>query len=583
MKRLQSLVESILILLCLGPGVPAADAQPDYLEIDRTPGRRGGRLVAALSAEPQTFNPVTAADRPSHAVLRHLTGTLVELDHDSHRVRPGLAKAWTVSPDGRRIVIELRRGVRFSDGQPFDADDVAFTFQVFLDERNASGLRGHLNVGGRPVVARKLDAHTVEIELAGPTAEGVGLFDALPILPRHLLGEAQEAGRVPELWGTQAAASEMAGLGPFRLKRNVPGERIELERNPYYWKKDAAGEILPYLDELVFRLVPAPDAQVLRFQAGEIDLVERLSAPSFQLLRRTGEPGLVLRDLGPGLAFDFLFFNLNDVDAARLPEIARKQSWFGQTAFRQAIALAIDRDSIVRIVYQDRATPIASHVTPGNRLWAHPGIEAPVRAVAAARGKLEQAGFRWDDAGTLRDADGGAVTFTIVTNSSNPARVQIATLLQEDLRELGIDVRVAPLEFGALVDRLTASFDYEACILGLTGYIDPNHFMNVWRSDGNNHLWRLTPGAREPAWQTELDELMREQMTTLDHARRKRIYDRVQTILAEEVPYVLLVSPNVLVGARRGLGNFAPSVIDPATLWNADELYWEEDDDGNRP
>ena len=215
----------------------------------------------------------------------------------------------------------LRRGLRFSDGRPLDADDVVFTFRCYLDERNASPQRDLLVIGGKPVGVRKLDAYRVAFDLAQPYAAAERIFDSLAILPRHLLEKAQEEGRLAAAWGLATPPAEMAGLGPFRLKSYVPGERIVLERNPHYWKVDAAGQALPYLDELVFLLVPSDDAQVVRFKAGETDVISRLSAPNFALLSAEASKARRLQDLGAGLDYTFLFFNLNDVDAG---EAARR-------------------------------------------------------------------------------------------------------------------------------------------------------------------------------------------------------------------------------------------------------------------
>ena len=242
----------------------------------------------------------------------------------------------------------------------------------------------------------------------------------------------------------------MAGLGPFRLKSYVPGDRLVLERNPHYWKVDRAGRPLPYLDEIVFLLVPSEDAQVIRFKAGETDLISRLSAANFTVLARDQVAGRYrLEDLGPGLEYSFLFFNLNTLDAGKLAAVSRKQSWFSRTEFRQAVSAALDRQGMARLVYQGRGTPLATHVTPGNKLWMNGTLPPPARSLSGARDRLGRAGFSWKD-GTLQDEAGEAVEFTIITNASNASRVQMASIIQDDLRELGLRVQVVPLENRAL-------------------------------------------------------------------------------------------------------------------------------------
>ena len=548
---------------------------PDLLRSDGEAGKRGGRLVFALHSEPKTLNPVTAVDTPSHEVIGRLTADLIHIDRDTQRTRPALARAWTVSPDGRHYTLELRRGLRFSDGHPFDADDVVFSFQCYLDERNASPQRDLLIVDGKPIVARKLGPYRVAVDLEQPYAAAERLFDSLAMLPRHLLEKAQREGRLAEVWGLGTPPPEIAGLGPFRVKAYTPGDRLVLERNPHYWKVDSAGQALPYLDELVFVLVPNEDAQVIRFKAGETDLITRVSAANFSVLEADAAVGRYrLQDLGAGLEYTFLFFNLNDLDKGRLPEIARKQAWFRQRAFRQAVSAALDRQGMVRLVYQGRGTALGTHVTPGNKLWVNAALPRPQRSISRARALLAEAGFVRKD-GRLHDAAGAPVEFTVVTNAANAQRVQMATIAQADLRELGIEAQVVPLENRGLLDRVFKTHDYEAAVMALAnGDVDPSGEMNVWVSGSPTHLWALSTSGPLAPWETEIDDLMRRQLVTLDGRERKRQYDRVQELVAENLPLIPLVSPNVLVGAKTALGNFRPAILDPTVLWNADELFW---------
>jgi peptide/nickel transport system substrate-binding protein len=187
---------------------------------------------------------------------------------------------------------------------------------------------------------------------------------------------------------------------------------------------------------------------------------------------------------------------------------------------------------------------------------------------------LRSAGFSWRSDGTLLDHSGTAVEFSILTGASNSQRTQMATMIQQDLQEVGIRVQVIPLEFHAVLDRIFESHDYEAAVMGLgTGDIDPNAQMNVWLSTGEDHLWNLGGKGPSTAWEAEIDELMKEQVSAVQFAQRKKLYDRVQEIEAQELPIICLVTPNLLVGAKVGIGNFKPVVLDPHTLWNSDELF----------
>ena len=267
--------------------------------------------------------------------------------------------------------------------------------------------------------------HHDQFDLAQPYAAAERLFDSIAILPRHLLQDVYAKGELAQAWSLSTPASQLAGLGPFRVREYIPGQHIALERNPYYWKADAQGNRLPYLNEIVSLFVGSADAEALRFEARETDIVSRLSADNFSVLEKHQQArGFRVHDLGPGLEYNFLLFNLNDLRSKNLPHIARKQSWFRQVAFRQAVSAAIDRDSIIRLVYRGRAASIVTQVTPGNKRWVNPDIPRLPHWPARAKDILKTAGFSWNDNGRLIDAKGAAVEFAILTSAETPSALK---------------------------------------------------------------------------------------------------------------------------------------------------------------
>ena len=573
----------LALYVCLLAGAcfaaaPAPEAAKPGEELARmagVTGRFGGGLTIGQRSEPKTLNPVTATDAISREVIGRLMGDLIEINRASQLTEPALAKSWKISADGRTFTLQLRKGIRFSDGHPFDADDVVFSFNVYMDEAVDSPQRDLLIIDGKPILVSKLDQYTVRFVLPRPYAAAERIFDGLGMLPKHLLEKPYREGHFAQVWSLNVPPSEIAGLGPFRLKQYVPGQRVVLERNPYYWKVDRENQRLPYLDELVFLFVGTEDAQVMRFEAGETDMVSHLSSENYNLLaREKSRNGSQLADMGPGLEYNFLLLNLNDLGGKKLDEVATKQAWFRDLKFRQAINAAVDRQSIVRLVYGSRGAALWGNVGPGNRLWINQALPHPTQSVETARQLLKSAGYSWNSAGQLQDSTGRLVAFSIITSSSNSQRMKMATLLQDDLSHLGMQVHVVPLEFRAMIDRVFQSFDYDAAIMGLGGGdADPNPEMNVWTFNGTSHLWHM--GETQPAtgWERELDQLMQQQMVTLDYAKRKQLYDRAQQLIAENLPFIFLGTPNLLAGATARVGNFHPAVLDPYTLWNADELY----------
>ncbi len=576
-------VATVAALACLATlssakSPPQGGSHEELLLISGEVGRRGGRLVVALRAEPKTLNPLIAVDAPSREVIAAMQADLIHISRATQLTEPALARSFKVSRDGLQYTLKLRQGLRFSDGHPLDADDVLFSFRLYLDENVHAPQRDLLIVGGKPIAVRKLDSHTLLFRLPSPYGVGERLFDGIAILPRHLLEKPYQEGKLGQIWNLMTPASEWAGLGPFRLKQYVPGQRLVLERNPYYWKADTAGNRLPYLDELVFLFVPSADAQVLRFQSGETDIISRLGAENYSVLSRESR-GYTMMDAGASLEYNFLFFNLNDLGGKASPETIRKQKWFREVKFRQAVSAAVDREAIVRLVYQGRGAPLWGPVTPGNRRWVNAALAHPARSLERSRELLRQAGFSWKNGpngeAVLVESNGAPVEFSILTSSSNADRTKMATLIQDDLKQLGMRAQVVPLEFRSLLDRVMQTKEYDACVLALGSFdADPNSDINVWLSSGGTHFWNPSQTHPATAWEAEIDHLMQQQLTERRHEARKRLYDRVQEILAENQPMIFLASPDILVGARNSVGNFRPAVLEPYVLWNVEQLYF---------
>ena len=586
MKKKQTVSVGTIVCCMLAWGMAVAvgasravaqGTNSDNMIVSGEIGNRGGRLVVALRSEPKTLNPLLAADVSSREVISVTQADLIHINRSTQLTEPALAKSWKVSADGLQYTLNLRKGLRFSDGQPLDADDVIFTVRTLLDENTHATQRDLLIVGGKPITVRKMDSTTVVFQLTKPYGPGERLFDGLEILPRHLLEKTYQEGKLAQSGTLVTPPDQWAGAGPYRLKEYVPGQKLVLERNPFYWKSDAKGNALPYLDEVVFLFVPNADAQVLRFQSGETDAISRLTADNFAALSRQAKD-YTMTDAGPGLEYNFLFFNLNVPGEKGSPDLARKSKWFQEVKFRQAVSAAIDRDSIVRLIYQGRGVALWGPVTPGNRRWADTSIPHGARSVERSRALLQEAGFSWrtgENGGQdLVDSEAKTVEFSILTSSSNAERTKMAAIVQDDLKELGMHVQVVPLEFRSLIDRVTQTKEYEACILGLASFdADPNADLNVWLSTGGTHLWNPSQAHPATSWESEMDSLMQRQMDAASFEQRKKLFDHVQEILAEYQPMIFLASPDILTGAKNTVGAFHPAVLEPYLLWNVEQLY----------
>src|SRR3984957_3477435 len=358
----------------------------------------------------------------------------------------------------------------------------------------------------------------------------------------------------------------MAVLGPFMVSDYKPGATVLLKRNPNYWKADAQGRKLPYLDSIHLDIQPNRDVEMLRFRRNEIDLINSLDSEYFDKLASTS-PQMV-HDAGPSLDSEQMWFN----EAAKAPLAGYKKNWFRSATFRRAISAAINRDDLSRVVFRGHAQPAIGPVSPANKFWFNAKLKPDSYSPDAALKALQSDGFRLEN-GALKDKDGNEVIFSIVTNSGNKYRERMAVLIQDDLQKIGIHVNVVTLDFPSLIERMTQSFDYEAILLGLTNVdLDPNGQMNVWLSSSENHQWNPQEKAPETAWEAEIDRLMRVQASSGDIKKRKESFDRVQEIVVEQAPFIYLVNKNALSAVSPAVHGASPVILSPQTFWNVERM-----------
>jgi peptide/nickel transport system substrate-binding protein len=513
-----------------------------------TVAQNGGELKFCLRMEPKTFDPLKVEDEGS-AAIRYLTGgTLVRVSRKSQELEPGLATTWKISKDGRQISFRLRSGVSFSDGTPFSAEDVAYTMQQLMDPALHSPTGDAFRSGVGNVETKVISPTQISITFPASVAGLDRLFDQVAILSQH------------------SPRRQVAVLGPFMLADYKPGATVLLKRNPNYWKTDEQGHKLPYLDSIRLDIQPNRDVETLHFKRGEIDLINSLDSEYFDKLASTS-PQLV-HDAGPSLDSEQLWFN----EVAKSPIPAYKKNWFRSANFRRAISEAINREDLSRIVFHGHAQPAAGPFSPANKFWFNGKLKAEPYDTNAALKMLQADSFRMEN-GTLKDKDGNAVVFSIVTNAGSKVRERMALLIQDDMQKIGIHVNVVTLDFPSLIERMTQTFDYEAIILGLTNVdLDPNGEMNVWLSSAENHQWNPQQKTPETAWEAEIDRLMRTQASSTDPKKRKDAFDRVQEIVVEQHPFIFLVNKNSLSAVSPAVHGAAPSILSPQTFWNAERL-----------
>lgn len=545
-------------------------ASPDPGGITAGRAVRGGELVVALRGEPAAYNRYVEASTYAEVLTTFVHAKLVRVNRVTDELEPWLAETWTQSPDGLSYTIKLRPDVKFSDGTPFTSADVLFSFRALYDERVKSPLASGIAVSGRPLAATAPDPGTVIITFPSPLAPGLRMLDNLPILPRHKLEAALNQGQFADAWTPTKPLSGIAGLGPFVLTEHVANQRMVFSRNPHYWRRDENGVQLPYLDRITVVVIPDQTTEALRLEAGEVDIAANADIRPEDYVRfkqQADRGGLRLIDVGLGLDINQLWFNLTPGGATA------SKPWIASREFRQALAFGVDRAAMVNTVHLGMAEPVFGPVSPGNRRWYSPDVPSYPYNPARARELLAGIGLtdRNGD-GTLDDTRSRPVRFSILTQRGHTVRERAASVLQEQLRQIGIGVDVVALDVGGIVQRWSKS-DYDAIYFGAqASSTDPALNPDLWFSSGSFHYWN--PRQPQPAteWERRTDDLMTKQMVSSDLAERQRLFAEVQRVWGEELPLLCFVAPRVVVAHSSRVLNAAPALQVPQLLWNADTL-----------
>ena len=562
---------------CSKPSAPASSTAERTAPSAAASGPSvGGTIVLSTISDPKSFNPIVANETSTTAVTGLIFEGLTRTNGVTTEVEPALASSWDISADGLRWVFHLRPEVRWSDGAPFTADDVVFTFEklIYNPDLPASA-RDIFTIDGKPVQVRALDEHTVEFQLPAPFAPFLRALGT-EILPAHRVRPLVEAGTFASAWGLDTPPAEIVGTGAFILTEYVPGQYVRFSRNPNYWRLDAQGRRLPYLNEVRMLIVSTEDVELLKFQEGELD-VYSMRGSDYAILKPGEAQGrYTVYEAGPAFGTNFIFFNQDprtNTETGQPFVPPYKLAWFTDRAFRQAVAYAIDRQSIIEIVMDGLGFPQDSAMSPSSGFFYNPNVPTYPYDLARARWLLAEGGYVDQDGdGVLEDRSGHPVEFTLYTNSGNTDRVQIAGIIRKDLERLGMKVHFTQLEFNNLVAKLDATHDWDAIILGLTGGIEPHFGRNVWHSSGHLHMWSPEEPSPATPWEAEIDRIFDQAAQELDPQKRKALYDRWQVIAAEELPLIHTVLPAALIAVRNRFGNLRPTAYGGA-LHNLEELY----------
>ena len=545
-------------------------------------GKRGGALTLATISDPLTFNLAIANDASSSGVLGYLFEGLTEVSWLTDEVEPALAESWEHSDDGLTWTFNIRRDVTWHDGQPFTAHDVEFTFNkiIYNDDIPASSRPaftfrymedGEWTQGEMTVTA--LDDYTVFCELPvsfAPFLRSMGTA----IYPKHILEPYVDEGAFATTWDITTDPAEIIGTGPFTISLYAPDERVVLKPNPDYWLKDDDGNSLPYLDEIIQIIVPDLETELIKFRAGETDVHGVLGEDYAALEPLQEDENFTIHKRGPNFGTTFLVFNMNSGANPETGEpyvAAEKLNWFQNKRFRHAVAHSMDKDAIIEDVQHGLGYPQWASISPSAGDFHNPNVRKYPYDIEKANSLLDGLGWKDTDGDGIREDDAGKkIEFSLVTNTGNSVRDRASQIIQEGLTKIGVQANYETIEFGDLVGQLTATYDWEAIVIGLTGGTEPHGGINVWHSSESLHMWN--PNQEEPAtdWEAEIDNLYIIGSQELDRAKRVEHYHSAQAIAAENMPVIYTTLSERLNAVRNVFGNTTPTLYG---IWDTRYLY----------
>ncbi|MGB3403169.1 MAG: ABC transporter substrate-binding protein [Microcoleaceae cyanobacterium] len=555
------------------------------------------RLVVPTPSGPGTFN--YPLNQSAYSVFGYIYDALIIENPITGELEPGLAESWEISDDKQKITIKLREDLKWSDGESMTADDIIFTYNdIYLNDQIPSSFKDILRVGESrqfPSV-KKLDNLRVEFATPEPFAPFIRYAGGLPILPAHILEETvrQTDGDGDPLflntWGTDTDPQKIVGNGYYKMSSYTPNQRVILERNPYYWRKDKQGNSLPKIEQVVWQIIESTDNQLLNFRSGSLDALE-IQPEAYPLLKPEAERGkYTIYSSGPDTGTIFMSFNQNQGSNDQGKPFVNpiKSAWFNNKAFRQAVYYAINREVMKNNIFLGLGAPQYSPIPRQSPYYLSPeeGLKTYDYDPEKAKQLLTDAGFYYDDFGLLYDADGNQVRFTLLVSSGKKVREQMATQINQDLGKIGIKVDPLFLSFNTYVKRLSQTRSWDAYLGGFTGGsgVEPHGGYNIWAVNARLHTFNQGPQPGEGKiegwtvsdWEREIDQIFVQASQEFDTDKRKALYGRFQKIVAEQVPFLYMVNPLSFEAIRDRISGVQYTPLGGG-FWNLYELELDSD------
>jgi peptide/nickel transport system substrate-binding protein len=546
-------------------------------------GKYGGVITWSEPGEMTTFNPLVTNASPESELRSLIFDPLVSYDNGLMATIPGLAHKWEHSDDGLVWTFHLRKGVQWSDGKPFTADDVLFSFASCFHPKIKNSPKDGFRVGDAdyPKV-EKLDDFTVRFTLPVVNALFETHVGNVYIAPAHLWADTIKGDNPTYAEKmTPAHVEECVGTGPFMFVEYSGAERIVYKRNPRSWRQDKDGNRLPYVDGVIVLLAKDLGTRTEQFLAKNFDMITDIPAQDYQRFK-DGEKEGWFKVHRLGLSLNVTWITLNQhpgKDASGKPFVApHKLAWFQDARFRRAMSHASDREKIVKILLDGKGEAIYGNTTRGNKQWYAEHTKFAFDP-AKAKALLDEMDLKDKDGdGVREDAQGRRVEIDVSTNTENPMRVGALNQLKADWAAVGVAMNATQVAFNDLVNQLQDNHRWEAIVMGWASGVppDPLNGINIHHSSGRLHAWYPMQPAPANAWEVENDAILVAMQREPDAAKRKPLWAKYLELEAQGQNQIFLFAQNGYAASKGRVKGLRPSVLRPQTWYNVEELWLDE-------
>jgi peptide/nickel transport system substrate-binding protein len=496
----------------------------------------GGRLIDASIGDATNLIPMIASDTSSHEIAGQLYLSLLKYDKNLNLVGQ-LAESWQISEDKLSIIFKLKPNLKWSDGKPLTTDDLVFTLQLIQDDKTQSPYKsGYMKV----VSAKALDKRTFEVRYKEIFSPALATWASLAILPKHVFEGVN-------IMDTELSRHPKASIGPYFLKDWQTQQSITMTANPNYFDGDV------WIDKRITRIIPDPATQFLELSAGKIDMAN-LTPTQYTRLFDSNQRLKHEYNRYKYLGFSYTYLGFN---------LTRKP--FDDVRVRQALAYAIDRQELVDGVLLGLGEVLATPYKPGTR-WVNQSIKPRPFSLQKAQALLTEAGWHKQEGQDFISKNGKALSFTILTNNGNKKRADTATIIQQRLKSIGIQVNIRLVEWSAFMENFINKRDFDAVILGWSLSPDPDQF-NIWHSSqtGERQLNFLSYS------NSKVDKALEQARLTFDLDKQKQWYDMMQQEIHQDVPVVFLYAGYSLPAIHKRIKGIE---VAPAGIGHNSEFWY---------